>query len=106
MPLLSLLGGAPMIGFRVDAFRHRSGLDYNPTVPGVVQLYRYFSACAYSLPLSTAKDKGRPEDGSGPRRTPRVNPWANSQLRRFLRRSPELRLQGRFLLRSPKQQMV
>ena len=40
----SLLSAHPMIGFRVNAFRHQLGIDYNPTVASVVQLVRLIQA--------------------------------------------------------------
>ena len=40
----SVLAVSPMIGFRVNSFRHRSGLDYNPSVSGIVQLVRLIQA--------------------------------------------------------------
>ncbi|CAE7205960.1 unnamed protein product [Symbiodinium sp. CCMP2456] len=40
----TILSAHPMIGFRVNAFRHRSGLDYNPSTAGVVQLVRLVQA--------------------------------------------------------------
>ena len=39
-----LLVTHPMIGFRVNAFRHQLGIDYNPTVASVVQLVRLLQA--------------------------------------------------------------
>ena len=32
------------MGFRVNAFRHKVALDYNPTVPSIVQLVRLLQA--------------------------------------------------------------
>ena len=40
----SLLAAHPMIGFRVNAFRHQLAIDYNPTVASVVQLVRLIQA--------------------------------------------------------------
>ena len=40
----SLLSAHPMIGFRVNAFRHQLAIDYNPTVATVVQLVRLIQA--------------------------------------------------------------
>ena len=40
----SLLTAHPMIGFRVNAFRHQLAIDYNPTVANVVQLVRLIQA--------------------------------------------------------------
>ena len=39
-----LLAAHPMIGFRVNAFRHQLAIDYNPTVSSVVQLVRLVQA--------------------------------------------------------------
>ena len=39
-----LLAAHPMIGFRVNAFRHQLAIDYNPTVASVVQLVRLIQA--------------------------------------------------------------
>ena len=39
-----LLGNHHALAFRVNAFRHRVALDYNPTVPTVVQLVRLIQA--------------------------------------------------------------
>ena len=46
-----LLGQHPALGFRVNAFRHRVALDYNPTVPTVVQLVRLIQAECEALAL-------------------------------------------------------
>ena len=40
----ALLAAHPMIGFRVNAFRHQLAIDYNPTVASVVQLVRLIQA--------------------------------------------------------------
>ena len=40
----SLLGQHHSLGFRVNAFRHKVALDYNPTVPSIVQLVRLLQA--------------------------------------------------------------
>ena len=40
----ALLAAHPMIGFRVNAFRHQLVIDYNPTVQSVVQLVRLIQA--------------------------------------------------------------
>ena len=55
----SVLALNPMIAFRVSAFRHASGLDYNPTVPGVAQLVKLIQAeCeAASLGGESAPEK-------------------------------------------------
>ena len=47
----SLLGSHPMIGFRVNSFRHRIGLDYNPAVGGVTQLVRLLQAESEAIAL-------------------------------------------------------
>ena len=39
-----LLASNPMVSFRVNAFRHRVALDYNPTTQGVIQLVRLLQA--------------------------------------------------------------
>ena len=61
----SVLAGSPMIGFRVNSFRHRSGLDYNPSVSGIVQLVRLIQAEfeAASLVAEGAADK-RPRNAA------------------------------------------
>ena len=55
----SLLSSHPMIGFRVNAFRHQLAIDYNPTVSSVVQLARLIQAeCeAASITSETGSDK-------------------------------------------------
>ena len=47
----ALLNQSPMISFRVSAFRHRTSLDYNPTITGVVQLVRLIQAECESASL-------------------------------------------------------
>ena len=55
----TLLAAHPMIGFRVNAFRHQLAIDYNPTVQSVVQLVRLIQAeCeAASITVETGTDK-------------------------------------------------
>ena len=55
----SLLSSQPMVAFRVSAFRHRSSIDYNPSVTGVTQLVKLIQAECESLSMSTepAPDK-------------------------------------------------
>ena len=53
-----LLTSHPMIGFRVNAFRHQLAIDYNPTVTSVVQLVRLIQAeCEAASITSEASDK-------------------------------------------------
>ena len=54
----AILSSSPMIAFRVNAFRHRSGLDYNPSVVGIVQLVRLIQAEFEAASLVT---EGNPE---------------------------------------------
>ena len=55
----ALLTAHPMIGFRVNAFRHQLAIDYNPTVANVVQLVRLIQAeCeAASITSEVTPDK-------------------------------------------------
>eukprot|EP00439_Symbiodinium_sp_Y106_P033842 s333_g4.t1 len=55
----SVLAMNPMVAFRVSAFRHSSGLDYNPTVQGVAQLVKLIQAeCeAASIGAESGADK-------------------------------------------------
>ncbi|CAE6948457.1 GIP [Symbiodinium sp. CCMP2592] len=55
----SLLSAHPMIGFRVNAFRHQLAIDYNPSVASVVQLVRLIQAeCeAGSITSDAVSDK-------------------------------------------------
>ena len=49
----ALLTAHPMIGFRVNAFRHQLAIDYNPTVPSVVQLVRLIQAECEAASITT-----------------------------------------------------
>ena len=55
-----LLTSHPMIGFRVNAFRHQLAIDYNPTVTNVVQLVRLIQAECEAASITS--------DGSGDKR--------------------------------------
>ena len=48
----TLLSGNPPLGFRVNAFRNRVSLDYNPTVSTVLQYVRLLQAKFESASLS------------------------------------------------------
>ena len=48
----TLLSQNPLLGFRVNAFRNRISLDYNPSVMGVLQLVRLLQAEFESASLS------------------------------------------------------
>ena len=50
---VGLLGQHHSLGFRVNAFRHKVALDYNPTVTSIVQLVRLIQAECEALALST-----------------------------------------------------
>ena len=56
----TLLGQHQALGFRVNAFRHKVALDYNPTVSSVVQLVRLLQAECEALALS-GLDAGAPD---------------------------------------------
>ena len=49
----ALLSSHPMIGFRVNAFRHQLAIDYNPTVTSVVQLVRLIQAECEAASITT-----------------------------------------------------
>ena len=49
---VGLLGQHHSLGFRVNAFRHKVALDYNPTVPSIVQLVRLLQAECEASALS------------------------------------------------------
>ena len=51
---VGLLGQHHSLGFRVNAFRHKVALDYNPTVPSIVQLVRLLQAECEASALSNA----------------------------------------------------
>ena len=48
----SILSQNPLLGFRVNAFRNRVSLDYNPTLGGVLQLVKLLQAEFESAALS------------------------------------------------------
>ena len=53
----SLLGQHHSLGFRVNAFRHKVALDYNPTVPSIVQLVRLLQAECEASSLSSRPEQ-------------------------------------------------
>ena len=55
----NLLASNPMVGFRINAFRHRTALDYNPSVGGVVQLVRLVQAESEAVALLEAPEEKR-----------------------------------------------
>ena len=48
-----LLASNQMVGFRVNSFRHRLGIDYNPTVASVLQLVKLIQAEAEASAIAT-----------------------------------------------------
>ena len=48
----SLLALQPMVAFRVSVFRHKSSIDYNPSVTGVTQLVKLIQAECESLAMT------------------------------------------------------
>ena len=48
----SLLNLQPMVAFRISAFRHKSSIDYNPSVSGVIQLVRLIQAECESMAMT------------------------------------------------------
>ena len=54
-----VLGASPMIAFRVNAFRHASVLDYNPSVQGVAQLVRLIQSECESAAISSESNSER-----------------------------------------------
>ena len=48
----SLLALQPMMAFRVSAFRHKSSIDYNPSVTGVTQLVKLIQAECESMAMT------------------------------------------------------
>ena len=61
-----LLAQHPMIAFRVNSFRHKQAVDYNPTVSVVIQLVRLIQAeCeASSLTTEVAQADKRPRNAA------------------------------------------
>ena len=54
----ALLAQHHSLGFRVNAFRHKVALDYNPTVPSIVQLVRLLQAECEASSLSNMESAG------------------------------------------------
>ena len=48
----ALLALQPMVAFRVSAFRHKSSIDYNPSVTGVTQLVKLIQAECESMAMT------------------------------------------------------
>ena len=48
-----LLASNQMVGFRVNSFRHRLGIDYNPTVASVLQLVKLIQAEAEASSITS-----------------------------------------------------
>ena len=81
-----LLAQHPMIAFRVNSFRHKQAVDYNPTVSVVIQLVRLIQAeCeASSLTTEVAQADKRPRNaalntGGKPDAPHNANPSQSSQ---------------------------
>ena len=84
-----LLTQNPALAFRVNSFRNRASLDYNPTVATVVQLVRLLQAEFEAASLSSelppdkrarvagAQVEGLPPGGKGPPQ--RAPPKATSE---------------------------